>query len=70
MPFRFGPNLAPEPQQYTHVLVVVCDDMAAVNRYAAHPVHRDVVANYTTPILATRVAVDLDVGPLPVPDGR
>lgn len=64
---RFGPNLVEEQVPYTHVLVVVCDDMAAVRRYVAHPVHVEAVATCTKPIIATRLAADLDVGPAPVP---
>jgi hypothetical protein len=64
---RFGPNMVEEQVPYTHVLVVVLDDMAAVRRYAVHPVHVETVATCTRPILATRLAADLDVGSAPVP---
>ncbi len=66
---RFGPNLVEEAVPYSHVLVVVCDDMAAVRRYIAHPVHQETVAQYTRPIMQSRLAADLDVGPVPVPEG-
>ncbi len=66
---RFGANLVDEAVPYTHLLVVVCDDMDAVRRYVAHPVHREVVATFTRPIIQSRLAADLDVGTLPLPDG-
>ena len=37
---HFGPNLGPSVKEYGHVLVVECADMAAVQRYLDHPVHR------------------------------
>lgn len=67
---RFGPNLVEESVPYTHVLIVVCDDMDAVRRYIAHPVHKQVVAECTRPILASRLAADVEVGAAPIPDGR
>ncbi len=67
---RFGPNLVEESVPYTHVLVVVCDDMDAVRRYVAHPMHVETVATCTRPIIQSRLAADLDVGTAPIPDGR
>lgn len=67
---RFGANLVEEAVPYAHVLVVVCDDMDAVRRYIAHPVHQETVAQFTRPIMQSRLAADLDVGAAPVPDGR
>jgi hypothetical protein len=59
---HWGPNLGPDAAEWTHVLVVACEDMAAVARYGDHPVHRDVVARFLAPIRAARLAVDLDMG--------
>ena len=67
---RFGPNLVEEQVPYRHVLVVVCDDMDAVRRYIAHPVHKEVVVTHMKPILQSRVAADLDVGSAPVPSAH
>ena len=67
---RFGPNLVEETVPFRHVLIVVCDDMDALRRYIAHPVHKEVVLTYMKPILQARVAADLDVGPTGVPDGH
>jgi hypothetical protein len=58
---RFGPNLAPSAPEYSHVLSVVFDDMAAVNRYAVHPVHVQVVADAIAPIREARLAIDVEM---------
>jgi len=57
----FGPNLAPGAAEWPHVLVVDLDDMAAVQRYAEHPAHVDVVQRVVAPIRAARLAVDVEV---------
>ena len=57
----FGPNQAPGAAEWPHVLVVVLDDMAAVQRYAEHPAHVDVVQRLVAPIRAARLAVDVEV---------
>jgi hypothetical protein len=58
----FGPNLGPSSGEWPHVLIVAVDDMAAVGRYSAHPVHLDIVARFITPIRDARLAVDVDAG--------
>jgi len=57
----FGPNLAPGAAEWPYVLVVDLDDMAAVQRYAEHPAHVDVVQRVLAPIRAARLAVDVEV---------
>ncbi|MEO8139523.1 MAG: Dabb family protein [Gemmatimonadota bacterium] len=57
---RWGPNLGPSSAEYTHVLTVVLDDMAAVARYLAHPVHVQVVAEALAPIREARLAIDFE----------
>jgi hypothetical protein len=58
---RWDANLSPESaREYSHVLTVVVDDLPAVERYLAHPVHRQTVAAYVAPIREARLAVDLD----------
>ena len=57
----FGPNLAPGAAEWPYVLVVDLDDMAAVQRYAEHPAHVDVVQRLVAPIRAARLAVDVEV---------
>ena len=57
----FGPNLAESRAEYTHALLVVVDDMAAVKRYVDHPHHLDVAKTYLLPIREARLAIDFDV---------
>jgi hypothetical protein len=57
----FGPNLAESRTEYTHALLVVVDDMAAVKRYVDHPHHVEVVKTYLAPIREARLAIDLEV---------
>lgn len=59
---HYGPNLGPSQAEYPWALLVVCDDMAAVERYAAHPVHVDVVQSAIAPIREARLAIDFEVG--------
>lgn len=57
----FGPNQAESRDQYTHALLVVADDMAAVKRYVDHPHHVEVAKTYLLPIREARLAIDLEV---------
>lgn len=59
---RWAVNQAPGAQDYTHVLTVILDDMAAVQRYSDHPVHKDVVSRVLAPIREARLAADVEVG--------
>ena len=58
----FAPNQAPSAAEWPWVLVVLLDDMAAVQRYSEHPAHVDVVQRVLAPIRSGRVAVDFAVG--------
>jgi Stress responsive A/B Barrel Domain len=58
---RWGENFAPSAGEYSHVLSVILDDMAAVHRYLSHPVHVEVVAEALGPIHAARVALDIEM---------
>ncbi|HXI19923.1 MAG TPA: Dabb family protein [Gemmatimonadales bacterium] len=59
---RWGPNLATGTVgEYSHVLVVMVDDLAAVDRYLAHPVHQATVARHVAPIREARLALDIEV---------
>ena len=57
----FGPNLAESRNEYTHVLLVVVDDMAAVKRYVDHPHHVHVAKTFLLPIREARLAIDFEV---------
>lgn len=56
----FGPNHAPSAGDWPWVLCVTCDDMAAVERYLAHPAHVDAVNRSVVPIREARLAVDFE----------
>jgi stress responsive alpha/beta barrel protein len=58
---RWGPNLAPSAGEYSHVLTVIVDDMAAVGRYLEHPVHLQTVTDIIAPIRAARLAIDVEM---------
>jgi hypothetical protein len=58
---RWGLNLAPSAGEFSHVLTVVLDDMAAVNRYLEHPAHLQTVAQFLAPIRAARLAIDIEI---------
>jgi hypothetical protein len=58
---RWAPNLAPDTGDYTHVLTVLLDDMEALERYAVHPDHKRVVAEFLVPIREARLALDIEV---------
>lgn len=58
----YGPNLGPSAAEYSHLLLVVADDIAAVRRYVDHPVHVETIARFIAPIRDARLAVDLEVG--------
>lgn len=57
----WGRNLAESAAEWPWVLVVACDDMAAVAEYAAHPVHRDTVDRFIAPVRDGRLAIDVEV---------
>ena len=57
---RFVPNQAPSATEYSHVLTVALDDMAAVQRYSDHPVHLETVARFLAPIREARLALDIE----------
>lgn len=57
----WGPNVGPSAAEWSHVLVVSCDDMAAVERYGAHPAHREVIDRFLAPVREARLAVDVEM---------
>ncbi len=57
---RWGLNLAPSTGEYSHVLTVVLDDMAAVERYLTHPYHQAIVTEHLAPIREARLALDIE----------
>ena len=57
---HFGPNLGPSVKEYSHVLILTCEDMGALQRYLDHPIHRNTVAQFIGPIRDARLAADLE----------
>jgi hypothetical protein len=57
---HFGPNLGPSVKEYSHVLLLTCEDMGALQRYLDHPIHRNTVAQFIAPIRDGRLAADLE----------
>ena len=57
---HFGPNLGPSVKEYSHVLIVSCADMGAVQRYLDHPVHRQTIDRYIAPFREARLAADVE----------
>ncbi|MGH7703986.1 MAG: Dabb family protein [Gemmatimonadales bacterium] len=56
----WGANLGPSSGEYSHVLAVTLDDVAAVKRYLDHPAHLAAVAEHLSEIREARLAVDLE----------
>lgn len=57
---HWAPNLAPSANEYPWALLVLCTDMAAVNRYLGHPRHVEVVNRYLVPLREARLAIDFE----------
>ena len=57
----FGPNMAESRAEFSHALLVVVDDMAAVKRYVDHPHHVEVAKTFLLPIREARLAIDFEV---------
>jgi hypothetical protein len=57
---HFGPNLGPSVGEFSHILIVTCEDMGAVKRYLDHPVHRQTVDRFISPIRDVRLAADVE----------
>ena len=57
---HFGPNLGPSVREYSHLLIVTCEDMGAVQRYLDQPVHRTTLDQFIAPIRDGRLAADLE----------
>lgn len=56
----FGPNQAESRTEYSHALLVVVEDMAAVKRYVDHPHHVHVAKTFLAPIREARLAADFE----------
>jgi hypothetical protein len=61
--YSIGRNVSDRDQTYSHCLVAECDDMEAVGRYVAHPVHKAVTETYLYPFMESRMIVDYEFTP-------
>ena len=59
--YKFGPDAGLNPANCDYVLVADFDDQAGYVTYRDHPVHRALVENYVSPIVASRAAVQFEI---------
>ena len=60
--FSMGRNVSDRDQTYTHCLVSVMDDMAAVGRYLKHPAHEAAIEQHLKPVMEARAVMDYEIG--------
>ena len=59
--YKFGPDAGINPANYHYAVVADFDDAAGYVTYRDHPVHRALVENYVTPIVAGRAAAQFEI---------
>jgi hypothetical protein len=59
--YKFGPDARIRAANCDYAVVADFDDAAAYVTYRDHPVHRALVENYVTPIVASRAAVQFEI---------
>jgi Stress responsive A/B Barrel Domain len=59
--YTYGPDAGLRPANCNYALVADFDDEAGYLIYRDHPVHRELVERYVTPIAASRVAVQFEI---------
>ena len=59
--YKFGPDAGINPANYHYAVVADFDDAAGYVTYRDHPVHRALVENYVSPIVASRAAVQFEI---------
>ena len=59
--YRFGPDAGINPANSDYAVVADFDDAAGYIAYRDHPVHRALVENYVTPIVAGRAAAQFEI---------
>ena len=59
--YKFGPDAGINPANYHYAVVADFDDAAGYVTYRDHPVHRALVENYVTPIVAGRAAAQVEI---------
>jgi len=59
--YTYGPDAGLRPANCDYALVADFDDEAGYLIYRDHPVHRDLIERYVTPIAGQRLAVQFEV---------
>jgi hypothetical protein len=59
--YRFGPDCGVNPGNFDYAVVADFDDQAGYLTYRDHPVHRELVERYVSPIVASRAAVQFEM---------
>ena len=59
--YRFGPDAGLNPANCDYALVADFDDQAGYLTYRDHPVHRELVERYVSPIVASRASVQFEI---------
>jgi len=58
--YKFGPDAGVNPANFAYAVVADFDDRAGYLTYRDHPVHRELIERYVTPIVASRAAVQFE----------
>lgn len=61
--YTFGADLGAADGNADYVIIADLDDLDAWRRYQEHPAHQALLRDRIRPILATRTAAQLDLGP-------
>jgi hypothetical protein len=59
--YKYGPDAGINPANCDFAVVADFDDDAGYVTYRDHPVHRALVENYVSPIVASRAAVQFEI---------
>jgi Stress responsive A/B Barrel Domain len=59
--YKFGPDAGIRPANCDYAVVADFDDRAGYLTYRDHPVHRELVERYVTPIVAKRAAIQFEI---------
>jgi stress responsive alpha/beta barrel protein len=59
--YKYGPDAGIMPANCDFAVVADFDDDAGYVTYRDHPVHRALVENYVSPIVASRAAVQFEI---------
>ena len=60
--YKFGPDAGINPANSDYAVVADFDDAAGYIAYRDHPAHRALVERYVSPIVASRAAIQFEIG--------